>query len=219
LEWVVGKNLRRRHFSPSQRAVMALQLLPLLEKEAAERKLRGVASPERTIAQNCAMVLERGSDSRGNASAHAARMLGAGARYVQAAKRVQRNWPELLPHVTAGKLHLIHAEQGAKLPVTWRSALLEDLVKAPPGKAVNFPRLVNDLILKLDTRRAGARLGAGEWLGSLRDSELMVMRTFEIKLSAMDLEELDEGQEVVVDLGARRCILRLEDSAPDEEDD
>jgi hypothetical protein len=220
LEWVVGKNLRRRHFSPSQRAVMALQLLPLLEKEAAERKRRGAVSPVGSIAQNCAMLPERGSDSRGNASLHAARMVGAGERYVQAARRVQRNWPELLPHVTAGKLHLIHAEQGAKLPVTWRASLLEDLVKAPPGKAVNFPRMVHEFITQLDNRRAGLTFRPGEWLAGFRDSEVLITRTFEVKLTMEEIAALDEGQEVPVKLGARWCLLRLEDDAePPEEDD
>ena len=38
LEWVVGENLLRRHMSSSQRAVVALGLLPLLEEEAKGRQ-------------------------------------------------------------------------------------------------------------------------------------------------------------------------------------
>ena len=38
LEWVVSENLIRRHLTSSQRAVLALDILPLLEKEAAQRQ-------------------------------------------------------------------------------------------------------------------------------------------------------------------------------------
>jgi len=37
-EWVISENLIRRHLSASQRAVIAHDLLPLLEKEAKERQ-------------------------------------------------------------------------------------------------------------------------------------------------------------------------------------
>ena len=38
--WVVSQNLVRRHLTASQKAVVALDLLPLLEKEAKERQRR-----------------------------------------------------------------------------------------------------------------------------------------------------------------------------------
>jgi hypothetical protein len=38
--WVVSQNLIRRHLTASQRAVVAFDLLPLLEKEAKERQRR-----------------------------------------------------------------------------------------------------------------------------------------------------------------------------------
>src|SRR5664279_5056175 len=41
LEWVISENLIRRHLTSSQRAVLALDLLPLLEKEARKRQTLG----------------------------------------------------------------------------------------------------------------------------------------------------------------------------------
>jgi len=38
LQWVISENMVRRHLTSSQRAVLALELLPLLEEEAHQRK-------------------------------------------------------------------------------------------------------------------------------------------------------------------------------------
>ena len=38
VEWVISQNLMRRHLTASQRAVIALDILPLLEKEAKVRQ-------------------------------------------------------------------------------------------------------------------------------------------------------------------------------------
>jgi hypothetical protein len=38
LHWVVSQNMMRRHLSASQKAAVALELLPMLEKEAKERQ-------------------------------------------------------------------------------------------------------------------------------------------------------------------------------------
>ena len=43
--WVVSQNLVRRHLTASQKAVVALDLLPLLEKEAKERQRRSNQLP------------------------------------------------------------------------------------------------------------------------------------------------------------------------------
>jgi hypothetical protein len=42
VEWVISVNLHRRHLSASQRAVVALDILPLLEKEANQRQRLGI---------------------------------------------------------------------------------------------------------------------------------------------------------------------------------
>jgi len=54
--WVVSQNLVRRHLSASQKAVVALDLLPLLEKEAKGRQRR---SNEYRLAQNAQTRMEK----------------------------------------------------------------------------------------------------------------------------------------------------------------
>ena len=48
IEFVISLNLKRRHLTPSQRAALAVDLLPMLEKEAKERRRRhGGTAPGR----------------------------------------------------------------------------------------------------------------------------------------------------------------------------
>jgi hypothetical protein len=188
LEWVIAKNLRRRHFTPSQRAVLALQVLPLLEKEARERMAAGV-SPVRTVAQSCATVLLGGSMTYGRASEQAARLVGASSRYVQAARRVQKEWPVILPEVAAGKISLHDAEFAANLDEGTQMDILERVRESPPGKPMNFRRMI----------REGRDFQLG-WAGAHR---------FVIRLWDEKLEELDAGEEISVHLGSRTCLVRL----------
>ena len=70
----------RNRLEACQRAVLALEVLPLLEREAKERQ-RVHSSPERKVAQNCATLLPGGGDERGKAADHAARLLGVSPRW------------------------------------------------------------------------------------------------------------------------------------------
>jgi hypothetical protein len=72
LEWAITKNLRRRQLNASQRAVLVLRVLPLLEWEAKERQ-RLSSSPEGKVAQKCATLLPGGADERGRAVEQAKR--------------------------------------------------------------------------------------------------------------------------------------------------
>jgi hypothetical protein len=82
IEWVISQNLVRRHLSASQRAVVAHDLLPMLEKEAKERQ-RLSKGRGKKVAKNCATFL-----SNGKASEAAARITRTNARYVEALKSI-----------------------------------------------------------------------------------------------------------------------------------
>ncbi len=117
VEWVVSTNLHRRHLTASQRAVVALDVLPLLEEEARARQRRGRAA---TSAHDCAEVT-------GKASAIAARLSRSGSRYVEALKAIRAKAPELIEKVRGGQLNVPNARRVADLPPALRSKVLRSV--------------------------------------------------------------------------------------------
>lgn len=93
--FVLSHNLQRRHLTASQRAAVAVESLPLFEKEARERMLAGklVSDPVANVHQ-------------GRSNEQAAELTGAGARYVSEAKAVKEADPELFEKVKAGEVTL-----------------------------------------------------------------------------------------------------------------
>jgi hypothetical protein len=120
--------------------------------------------------------------------------VGASPRYVQAAKRVHKEWPVILPEVVAGKISLHDAEFAANLDEETQKEILERVRESPPGKPMNFRRMIRE--------GRDFRLG---WAGAHR---------FVIRMWDETLEELDAGEEITVDLGSRACLVRLK--SPDD---
>ena len=102
--FVLDANIHRRHLDAGQRAVIALEFLPELEQEAKARMATDTGSGTRATPAKPARAREE-----------AATKTGASPRGVQAAKRVAKHAPELLPDVKAGKTSLRSAEKVAKV--------------------------------------------------------------------------------------------------------
>jgi len=94
-----------------QRAVLALEFLPDLEAEAKARKAQSNRQKPRRSSVPSAHTR---ADEPRRATQEAAELTGAKPRAVQAAKRVAKHVPELLPDVKAGKTSLRAAERKAK---------------------------------------------------------------------------------------------------------
>jgi hypothetical protein len=121
IEFIISANLPRRHLTSSQRAVIALGLLPLLEKEAKERQR---LSPGRgkKVAKKLATFSGNGN---GKASQLAARLLKTNAAYIEKAKVVKKQAPELLEGIRCGCLNVPDALIVAKLPKAKRQRIVK----------------------------------------------------------------------------------------------
>jgi N6-adenosine-specific RNA methylase IME4 len=100
--FVVSLNLHRRHLSSSQRAVVALDVLPLLEAEARERQ--GQRTDIREIVP----------ESSGKATDQAAAMTGTNGRYVSDAKAIAQTAPDLLENIRSGETTITAAKREIK---------------------------------------------------------------------------------------------------------
>jgi hypothetical protein len=130
IEWVVSMNLIRRHLTPSQRAAVAHDLLPLLEAEAKERQ-RGSMGRGKKVAQEFATF------SNGKASEVAARIARSNPRYVETIKRLAQQAPELVPKIRTGELSVPIATRLSRLKPPERTKILD----RTQGEEINSRRL------------------------------------------------------------------------------
>jgi hypothetical protein len=105
-EYVVSTNLVRRHLTPSQCAMLATDLLPLLEAEARERQ--GTRTDLGTSVNDLTEV------NGGRATERAAKLFGTNRQYVADAKSIAADRPDLADQVRTGKLTLPAAKQAAR---------------------------------------------------------------------------------------------------------
>ena len=89
VEWVISQNLMRRHLTASQRAVIALDLLPLLEREAKERQRLSQGRGKKGRNK-----LRTFSEGNGAAAEVAARIVKSNSRYVKIVKKISESAPE-----------------------------------------------------------------------------------------------------------------------------
>ena len=106
IAFVVSLNLHRRHLTSSQRAVIALDVLPMLEAEARERLVRTGGAP--------AGKEKIPYPEQGQARDHAAAIVGVNARYVSDAKAIAQEAPDLLEEIRAGGTTITAAKREIK---------------------------------------------------------------------------------------------------------
>lgn len=104
-EYVISKNLKRRHLTESQRAMVAQKALPFLEQEARERQLatsKYAPRDEKGRVHPVSANLQQ--PDKGKAAEKAGELFNVSARTVYHAKKVSQEAPELAEKVLAGEL-------------------------------------------------------------------------------------------------------------------
>lgn len=137
--FAVSLNLKRRHLDSSQASAIAVEILPLLEKEAKERqKEHGNTAPgvAKTLTQKVEEVL---SDNERTATAQAAALTGTNRQYVADAKNLKENAPDLFAQVKAGKKKMHKAKR------EYKERKREECQPSPPIAPASPTLLVGDI--------------------------------------------------------------------------
>jgi site-specific DNA-methyltransferase (adenine-specific) len=127
-EWVISENLIRRHLTTSQRAVVAHDLLPLLEQEAKERQRRSPGRGEK-VGKNFPTF-----SPNGKASQVAARLMKTNENYVKVVKSLNKEAPDLVEEIRSGRLKICDAVTVAKMSKPKRQKVLKAMQAAGPEK-------------------------------------------------------------------------------------
>jgi site-specific DNA-methyltransferase (adenine-specific) len=133
LAWAISTNIHRRHLTASQRAILAIDLLPLLEAEAKERQ-RLSRGRGRSGANDGT------KKPRGKACAFAASLTGCSPAYVEKAKALRDRVEELVEPVRLGYLSLPEALRLATQPVNIRRRAAEIRRVDPDRRLANVIR-------------------------------------------------------------------------------
>lgn len=124
IAFVLSLNIHRRHLSSSQRAAVAVAVLPYLEAEAKERqRIHGHTAPGRS------------SDTGGNfatsvsgkARDQAAALMDVSGRYVSDAKRLKQTAPDIFERVVDGTMSLPEARALSQSPASEPTTVLEEI--------------------------------------------------------------------------------------------
>ena len=154
---------RRREPPPSphrllsERAVVALGLLPLLEEEAKGRQRLSLGRGKK-VGRECPTF-----SPDGKASEIAARLTKTNENYVKAVKAIQAAAPEIVEHVRDGKINIPEARQLAREPHSIRRSVLGALDNG--GDKRKVCRLIREATIaerKVSARRYADSNGASD---------------------------------------------------------
>ena len=104
VSFIVSLNLHRRHLTASQRAAIAVEVMPRLEAEAKERQIK-LAGTRPNLSQK----IDQGNN--GKSAEHAAQIVGTNRQYVSDAKKIKDEAPDLFEQVRSGQTTISDAKR------------------------------------------------------------------------------------------------------------
>lgn len=166
VEFVVAKNLYRRHLTAGQRAAIAAQIQPRLADEAKERQRKAGGDKRSANARagkkSLVAKLPQAIPAKGKARDQAAKLAGASPRYVTDAKTLQEKAPKLFEKVRSGKLSLPQAKKKFEQEEK-RKELAIKAASQPIDQESSWQIVHGNCLKVLDTVPDGtARLGFAE---------------------------------------------------------
>lgn len=127
LEFVISKNLHRRHLGAGQRAALALSFLPRLKEEAQQRK--GIGRPPEATYDETIQERRDKLGEPGRATQQAGSLVGVGASSVENVEAIRRRDPDVFEKVKSGELNIRQGLSAVGMN-TWRQKEKEDRTKA-----------------------------------------------------------------------------------------
>jgi len=149
VEFVVSLNLHRRHLSSTQKATIAVDMLPMLGEETREKQKLSEGRGKK-VANSLATL----SDKEANKQAHentateqAAKLTGTNRQYVSDAKKIAKKRPDLFEKMRSGEATISEAKReivkSEKKPPPKLSGRYSVLYADPPWKYGNAG-IIND---------------------------------------------------------------------------
>jgi len=163
--FVVSMNVRRRHLTSGQCAVIALEILPILEKENEEIRRKKISIAGSTSKFEMNQLID--SSQTVMSTEQAAEILQTNRQYVSDAKKLKENAPDLLEQVRTGEKTIPQAKKELRKrkhksgPVPKVSLA----IKSPlliVAKAENMPQIADESIDLIITSPP-YNLGAKSW--------------------------------------------------------
>ncbi len=133
LSFVIAMNIVRRHLSASQKAMIAVLMLPLMREDASERMLHGdptVKLPE---------------GSTGDARDKAGQAVGVSGKYVDMASTILENAPALAHEVQIGEMPIPQAYKIAKMEQDAQRQRVIEQVKDKKASTSETDRIISDV--------------------------------------------------------------------------
>ncbi len=148
INFVVSLNLKRRHLTSSQLAVVAMDIEKALAEEAAKQKRE--AGRLAAMAQHNGGVYQK-VDKPIDALGEAAAIVGTNRQYVSDAKRIAQQAPDLLEGLRSGTISLPEAKKLVAIPEEDRAVVIGQVAS---GEVKNVNKALAER--RLETKRAVA---------------------------------------------------------------